>query len=313
MIQYMFKYTVNWMMKNKPSTPFFSLENLNKTHVNLMSGIISATTTAAIMNPWDRALYLAIKNNDSFYTRTNFLSPWHGLTQNITQRIISSGSYFFLQEELKNKITAYLSPATYEKHQGSLHITIGFIAGSITGLISNPSTAIRYHSWGHESDSFARNTKIMWQEGQYRPFFKGIKATILRDGIYGCVYEITRKTLLNCMKQSDLSSFNVQAAAIACNFIAAMASHVISAPINYARIKQYAAPSNYPEASMPSILKNLTHKAQQETKTFGAQCRFFNTHLKLGVGSLRAATGITLGQFIFDKTAQHTTRFLELK
>lgn len=59
----------------------------------------------------------------------------------------------------------------------------------------NQLTAIKYQSW--DSNERFRTTALrMWQQGGWRPFAKGISATVTRDAIFGGVYS-TSKFVLN--------------------------------------------------------------------------------------------------------------------
>lgn len=52
-------------------------------------GIMSGFLQAGLFNPWDRALYLSVKNNRPFVDGRNFLNPFAGVMQTITQRGLS--------------------------------------------------------------------------------------------------------------------------------------------------------------------------------------------------------------------------------
>jgi len=107
----------------------------------LNCGIISGLSQAAVFNPWDRALYLSVKNERPFLDRQNFLRPWDGLMQTIVQRALSSGLYFPL-EELYHSIVVY-----FFKDYGMLlpysTLCAGSLAGATNGLIMNPSAAVK--------------------------------------------------------------------------------------------------------------------------------------------------------------------------
>ena len=64
----------------------------------LSCGLISGLIQAAVFNPWDRALYLSVKENRNFLNSYNFHDPFAGVLQTITQRTISNGLYFPLED-----------------------------------------------------------------------------------------------------------------------------------------------------------------------------------------------------------------------
>ena len=70
----------------------------------LSCGILSGLLQAAIFNPWDRALYLSVKHDRKFLHWLNFKNPFAGLMQTITQRALSSGLYFPLEDIFKDRL-----------------------------------------------------------------------------------------------------------------------------------------------------------------------------------------------------------------
>ena len=103
----------------------------------LSCGFLSGTLQAIVFNPWDRALYLSVRNNIPFLHRSNFNSPWQGLLQTIFQRAISAGSYFPLEELFANLFSKFKILDSYK-----LFLS-GACAGATNGLIMNPASAIK--------------------------------------------------------------------------------------------------------------------------------------------------------------------------
>ena len=108
----------------------------------LSCGLLSGLIQAATFNPWDRALYLSVKENRNFLNPLNFIDPFAGVLQTIIQRTISSGLYFPLEEIfikiLKDNYSNILSPYW-------ITLNAGNIAGAINGIIMNPVSSIKYH------------------------------------------------------------------------------------------------------------------------------------------------------------------------
>jgi len=101
----------------------------------LMCGLASGTLTTILFNPYDRALFLSVRDHRPFLSRQNFLTPYQGLWQSIGIRAISGGLWFPLEHFFK----AYFKD------------NLSFLAGSAAGICSsailNPMTAIKYQTW----------------------------------------------------------------------------------------------------------------------------------------------------------------------
>ncbi len=118
---------------------------------------------SALFNPWDRALYLSVKEKRPFLNRLNFHNPWQGWMQSSVQRMISGGLYFSLQGLIVDALHVDQPMSVYTA------FGVGVIAGSLngeaptwskqslssftlrTGMLLNPLAAIKYHLWGLES------------------------------------------------------------------------------------------------------------------------------------------------------------------
>ncbi len=110
---------------------------LNKFYCGFAAGILQA----GIFNPWDRALYLSVKNHCPFLLKENFLSPFSGLVQTLFHRSISSSLYF----PLEDIILTYLNENFGAKsgHEMWMAFVTGTLAGAANGLILNPLSAVK--------------------------------------------------------------------------------------------------------------------------------------------------------------------------
>lgn len=104
-------------------------------------GLVSGLLQAAVFNPWDRALYLSVKNERVFLHAENFRSPMAGVTQTITQRTISAGSYFPL-EDIFRKLMFRSTPKD-SRWRPWVTFLAGNIAGALNGLLMNPISSIK--------------------------------------------------------------------------------------------------------------------------------------------------------------------------
>lgn len=127
---------------------------------NFSCGLISGLIQAIVFNPWDRALYLSVKESRSFININNFKQPFTGLLQSIFQRAISAGLYFPLEEYFMEYLSL-LNNSNYNNNNNSnnnrnnnsnnneqisrhwITLIAGNCAGAINGFALNPLTAIK--------------------------------------------------------------------------------------------------------------------------------------------------------------------------
>lgn len=129
---------MGWEVDHKHEITF------RRTAVLLNCGFASGLLQAFTFNPWDRALYLSVKNTRPFLTKANFEKPFAGVTQTVVQRAISSGLYFPLEE-----IFATLMNASEEKDEKVRLWKLffaGTVAGAINGIVMNPFTRIKVNN-----------------------------------------------------------------------------------------------------------------------------------------------------------------------
>lgn len=67
-----------------------------ETNINTISGLICGLFQAGLFNPWDRALYLSVRDRRHFLHPTNFKNPFHGFWQAIVHRTISGKKNKFI-------------------------------------------------------------------------------------------------------------------------------------------------------------------------------------------------------------------------
>jgi hypothetical protein len=64
---------------------------------SFICGIAAGVIQAGIFNPYDRALYLSVKDHRPFLRIENWKSPYSGFFQSIGSRALSGGLYFPLE------------------------------------------------------------------------------------------------------------------------------------------------------------------------------------------------------------------------
>lgn len=57
--------------------------------IDLGAGLTSGVIQAGLLNPWDRALYLSVKDSTAFLSKANWNAPYHGFSQAVVGRAIA--------------------------------------------------------------------------------------------------------------------------------------------------------------------------------------------------------------------------------
>eukprot|EP00051_Salpingoeca_urceolata_P011652 m.144686 g.144686 ORF g.144686 m.144686 type:complete len:325 (-) comp17201_c0_seq7:544-1518(-) len=213
--------------------------------VSAVAGLCSGTVQAGLLTPWDRALYLSVKEHNRFLSKTNWIKPYEGFLQTIVQRTFSGGIYFVLQGILETS----LQPIMQEHYsRAQVSFVVGTLAGVGNGLLLNPLSVVKYHMWGNSHvDTFGSTSRDLWKRGGLAPFFKGVRSTVYRDVVFGITYEVGRHKLFDLTGGCDEMGHT---RTLACNFVAAFSATLFSAPLNYVRNIKYATP---PQHRPPSI------------------------------------------------------------
>lgn len=119
-----------------------------RTAILLNCGFISGLLQAFLFNPWDRALYLSVKNETPFLRMENFAQPMAGVMQTVVQRAMSSGLYFPL-EQITAEALHTETELNQSKKSWKLFIA-GTIAGALNGIIMNPFTRIKVKNHNYQ-------------------------------------------------------------------------------------------------------------------------------------------------------------------
>lgn len=270
-------------------------KTLQKFNVTMASGFFTGMFCSALFNPWDRALYLSVKNNISFLSRDNFTSPYHGFSQAIVQRAFLNSIYFVMQSEMKYYMDPYLRN-NLNLSEASSQFCIGMSAGSVSGALTNSISAIKYHMWGDENRSFYSSAKQMRSSGGIEPFFKGTSATMGRDMVFGSAYEVLRTQI-----RAELLKYDCEYHTEIANGTAAGIATIASGPLNYVRNMQYATPPHNKSSTTRTILKNVWDESKQHAALL-EKMGFFQQRFRVGWGTARVAVGMAVSQKVFDMT-----------
>eukprot|EP01083_Nonionella_stella_P013985 39345_1 len=251
----------------------------------LGAGLMSGVAVATLFNPWDRALYLSVRNNVAFLSRSNFRAPFQGVWPTVVTRALSSGMYFPLVDCFQPIIRR---SAFFEGRELMTSFTAGTCAGVVSGCILNMFSAVKYHSWGRDDLTFLGTGRHMWKTGGFRPFRNGMGATVSRDMVFGSVFAVTR---LLIRERTDNGS-----EVAAYEFTAAVGATMISSPLNFCRNAQYWTQPHEIQRSIPYLLQRLVHKTIESDRPFN----HLQARLRLGWGTLRVGAGMATTSYLYE-------------
>lgn len=127
-------------ISSPPSSPPPNSSITLKESAKLLNcGLISGLLQAFFFNPWDRALYLSLRNTRPFLNIENFRNPMEGVTQTVIQRAVSAGLYFPLEEIF----SSILNEKQYSKSPQVNSFLSGTCSGIINGIVMNPFTRVK--------------------------------------------------------------------------------------------------------------------------------------------------------------------------
>jgi len=249
-------------------------------------GLIAGVTQAGLFNPFDRALYLSVKNRRAFLLKENFRRPYQGFLQTVGGRTIQGGIFFPLEQFSRRVLPQELSPVLTNFMAGS-------VAGAFNAVILNPLSAIKYRTWGRDdakNRGMMQEAKGMFSKGGLRPFCNGMLPTILRDVVFGGTY-----TVLRCQSHEFLSPEWHWVG----NMAAAGVATVASAPLNLARNVQYATKPSEPRQSIVQVFIFLKNEVAAEQGVL-RKLSHLQQRLRVGWGTARVAIGMAFGNQVYD-------------
>mmetsp|Transcript_7384 Transcript_7384/g.15943 ORF Transcript_7384/g.15943 Transcript_7384/m.15943 type:complete len:283 (-) Transcript_7384:178-1026(-) len=251
-------------------------------------GIAAGFFTTALLNPWDRALYLAIVNGRPFFSRANWREPYRGITQTLTQRSLSTGIYFPLEELCVR--------ATGSQALG------GQAGGVLCGVLLNPLSYVKYQMWKEDDvrRSFNQTAMRMLRKVGPMVFLRGIISTAFRDGTFGLCFSL-RKFFQGSGPEPRSPAHDFCVAVLF-----AAAGTTLSAPFNYIRNMAYAESLKVGMERWPDKTRfwrrhmgTLWHGAVQQESVW-ASAKFLQTRMQLGWGTARVAFGMALTDFVYN-------------
>lgn len=267
------------------------LKKLNTHEKHFLAGLFSGVIQAGVFNPWDRALYLSVKDKRRFLSKANWQQPFTGLSQSLLTRTLSGGLYFPLYDFFNDHYTIYLPLAN---DSILLSFLAGNSAGAVSGCLLNGFTAIKYQSWG-TGDPLLTAARKMYKDGGIRPFTKGMLTTVLRDTTFGGVFA-SLKFGFFLMLQTDKNSKTTTYPLFPFTVLAAGFATIASAPFNYARNMKYCTPPGDKPPSIQGCITRMFQNAFKSTEPFS----YVQQRLRLGWGTTRVAVGMAVGYELYD-------------
>lgn len=267
---------------NESSTP----PDVN--YVSFACGLTAGISQAGLFNPFDRALYLSVKNQSAFLRWENFQNPYQGFFQSVGHRALSGGLYYPLEH-------FFMTLTNREDDSGPLlNFLAGTAAGSVNALIVNPVSAVKYKTWGRDVNrGMIQEALEMLRKGGIRTFSNGMIPTVLRDLVFGGCYTFLRFEL----------SYHLQLAndyQWCANFVAAALATIASGPFNLARNVQYSTKSRQVADSVTEVLTTFVRETQSQPTVTHA-LKHVQNRLRLGWGTARVAVGMSFGHYVYDE------------
>lgn len=265
----------------------------------ILCGIAAGVAQAGLFNPYDRALYLSVKDHKSFLSPSNWTSPYAGFWQSLGGRAVAGGLYYPLEHyflRLLNRPGESWPLANFVS---------GVAAGACNALVTNPITVVKYRTWSRGEQS-----RGWWSEAAYvfrnsggspRPFFNGLAPTLMRDVVFGGVYTGCR---LQIQWYADLSPDRQWQG----NLVAAGWATVLASPFNYARNIQYATSSRQSQPSTAAVLRHLATEVMDADTSSSRllRWRLLQQRLRIGWGTLRVALGMSFAHSVYDALHKQT-------
>jgi len=204
----------------------------------LYCGVLSGALQAAFFNPWDRAMYLSVKERRPFLSLTNWKAPYQGFMQAASHRIVSHGLYFPLESLFQDMSRHYFVAArggqtgssgdtatrlqhsvvtvagvAFDEHTVSTCIG-GTMAGTTSAIILHPLATVKYYCWGQEDAKILMAVRKIWQGGRGASvFLRGISSTLCRDMVFGGIFSVVRHRE-QFVQRVDVALLNASRAAV---------------------------------------------------------------------------------------------------
>jgi Mitochondrial carrier protein len=265
---------------------------------SFICGLLAGIAQAGVFNPYDRALYLSVRDNRKFLHPINWYNPYTGFVQSISGRAIQGGLYFPLEHYFLHTLNDRYSNTSKSKDgDPRLNFLAGTAAGAVNAVLLNPISAVKYKTWGREVNNgiFHEVIGMIRKSGfSIRPFYNGVIPTVMRDVVFGGTYTWLRLQIKIWFSLSNQQQWMG-------NFVAAGLATILSGPFNYVRTIQFATRSHEIAPSTIHILKNLMNETlSKDHETVFSRLQFLQNKLRIGWGTARVAIGMAFAHSVYN-------------
>jgi hypothetical protein len=291
------------------------LPSYSRATTYLTANALTAVTTTTVLNKFDEAQYLAIKNNRPFLHATNFQIPYfQGYWATLNQRLLSGGIYFIAQNELHKSLhPAITNPFAHQPLLRPLSeiasaFAVGLGAGTINTLFTNPLAAIKYEIWNGvdkgEVRTFSASAKILWRTGGLPAFYTAVYPTLRREIAFGSTNEVLRFLTKSVLLDKNAShSFGYHLIEFTCNLISSSGATVACSNWNYVRTKHFGADDKTRQKSPSLLFAELRADIAAHSGSALQRASYRASRLNIGWGTFFNAVRMAMGQGIFDNTS----------
>jgi hypothetical protein len=293
--------------------------------VPVCAGTLSGITTAGVFNPYDRALYLSVIHEKPFLHGSNWSKPFQGAANALLHRTVAGGLYFAVYDILQKPVARMVAAAA-SRHSSDASVpgerllpsddimvsfATGTLAGFANGVILNPIAAVKYAAWGSDtSEGLQRYAVSLWQHGGVRPFIAGIVPTVVRDMVFGASYSTLRFMFARELAKrispfvdggggDEMGSISPNLVSPLSQFAGAAIATTVSSPFNYWRNMQFDTKPGQQPVGFVSCMRQLGC-AVRGAPGIQAKCLQVSMKLRIGWGTFRVATGMAVGQQLYD-------------
>lgn len=247
----------------------------NKPWQQLFHGSIGGITNTIVFNPYDRAMYLSVKNKTKFFIKPNWNRPYHGLSEALFHRTLSYGLYFpfidMFDKYIDNKIVS------------------GVCAGMTTSIMTSPFASIKLYNWNthNTKTSLVKLSQVLYSKYGTYAFTRGVGICLKRDIVFSIVFG-SLSFNFNQEKHFWLDVLCMSAATIS------------SSPLNYWKNRIYQNTTSR-KIRFVDVINELKKDILLNKTLKGKPTVLFVLHDKFSVGwgTLRVGLGMSLSRQIY--------------
>lgn len=243
-----------------------------------LNGTVTGVVSTYVFNPFDRALYLAMRDRTRFLDPRNWARPYQGVTTALYSRTLGYGIYFSLYDSLR-------------QNMGLSTLKASVVTGCVIPLANHPINVVKMYNWNRDtSEGLVPLAKEMHRKYGPRIFALGLQYTMVRDVafttlFYGLTERFNRK-----------KSFTR-------DVVLASTATALSSPLNYFRNSLYFSFNQHGRTghvTFGEIFRDLQRDVMGRGTT-GDKVRYlFQDRFCVGWGTLRVGVGMALSKKIYE-------------